>query len=413
MFPGVVLKRMSPEKSTLDQLRIDRNAPAKTKSFPWIFVIIGVLLVVGVPLGWWMTRPRAAEVKTWTASESSIGGSKTVLNASGYVVARREATVSSKVTGKVIEVFIEEGLKVKEGQILARLDPSNTKVNLDLAEAQLNAARSGLNETKVRLDEAGKELSRVIGLANLKVASAADLDHAQAEASSLKARLDRQEVEVTVAEVQVKLWQQQMDDTVIRAPFAGVITSKNAQPGEMISPMSAGGGFTRTGICTIVDMESLEVEIDVNESYINRVTPGQPVTATLDAYADWQIPAKVIAIIPTADRQKATVKVRVGFDKLDPRILPQMGVKVAFQGGEQTAAVSRGITIPKGSVRKKNGRDFVWIIQKGRAEERAVTVGNPRGDEITVQSGLAAGEKVVVEGAEKLTEGDAVQEAKR
>src|SRR5207237_800120 len=152
------------------------------------------------------------------------------------------------------------------------------------------------------------------------------------------------------------------------------VTSKNAQPGEMISPLSAGGAFTRTGICTIVDMESLEVEVDVNESYINRVQGGQPVEATLDAYQEWKIPCKVIAIIPTADRQKSTVKVRVGFDKLDPRILPEMSIKVAFReavtGG---SAASRGVAVPKAAIQQRDGRDVVLVVQNGVAERRAVT----------------------------------------
>lgn len=404
---------MSPEKSTLDQLQIDRNAPEKKSSLGWIasVVLVGLgLLALAV---WKFAGPKAVPVRTLVLRETGGGeGGKTVLNASGYVVARREATVSSKVTGKVIEVFAEEGMKATNGQVLARLDSSNIKANLDLAQAQLEAARSALIETKVRLDEAEKELRRTLGLANEKVASTAELDRAQAEAHSTKARLERQQVEVSVAERQVNLWEQQMDDTIIRAPFSGIITSKNAQPGEMISPISAGGGFTRTGICTLVDMDSLEIEIDVNESYINRVTPGQGVVATLDAYPDWQIPAKVIAIIPTADRQKATVKVRVGFEQLDPRMLPQMGIKVAFQGGEQTAAAKRALSVPKSAVRRDGGRDIAWVVHNGRAERRAITVGVSRNDEVTIVAGLSAGEKIIVSGPDHLADGDKVEEAK-
>src|SRR5262249_31410353 len=195
-------------------------------------------------------------------------------------------------------------------------------------------------------------------------------------------------------------------------PFAGVHTTKDAQPGELISPISAGSGFTRTGICTIVDMSSLEIEVDVNESYINRVKPAQPVEATLDSYPDWQIPTKVIAIIPTADRQKATVKVRVGFDKLDPRILPDMSVKVAFQSAPNTSASGtsddaraglRGnMTIPKSALRQRDGRDIVWVVRDGRAEPRAVTAGTTRGDDVAITSGLSGGEKVVVDPTDHL-----------
>ena len=404
---------MSPEKNMLDELRINRHAP-EPRRFP-VATLAGilVLLLLAAAAIWWFTRSKAVPVQTMIVRATASGGQKTVLNASGYVVARREATVSSKVTGKVIEVLVEEGKRVHAGQVLARLDDTNVKASLQLAEAQLAAVKSALTETQVRLDEAQKEFKRVTSLATNNIATQSDLDKAVAEVNSLKARLERQQVEATVAERQVALWQQQMDDLVIRAPFAGVVVSKNAQPGEMISPISAGGGFTRTGICTIVDMDSLEVEVDVNESYINRVEPGQPVEATLDAYPDWRIPSKVIAIIPTADRQKATVKVRVGFEKLDPRMLPQMSVKVAFRGAGEVATGSRVVTIPKSALRRENDRDVVLVVQNDRVERRAVTVGNSQSDEIGVSAGLADGEKIVVGGPETLNDGDRVEETKR
>jgi len=336
-----------------------------------------------------------------------------VLNASGYVTARRQATVSSKVTGKVIEVLVEEGKRVEAGQVLARVDDTNIKASRRLAEAQLAAAKAALDETRVRIKEADLQLKRTADLAKASIATQADLDTAEAESQSLKARLDRQQVEVTVGEREVAIWQQQLEDTVIRAPFAGIVTSKNAQPGEMISPMSAGGSFTRTGICTIVDMDSLEVEVDVNESYINRVGPGQPVQAKLDAYPDWTIPCKVIAIIPTADRQKATVKVRVGFDKLDPRILPEMAAKVAFRGAETTGiATSPTLIVPRMAVQSLDGRDAVFVVQNGRAERRAVTIGGTRDDEAVIASGVTAGERVIVGAPAMLIDGTPVREGK-
>jgi HlyD family secretion protein len=265
------------------------------------------------------------------AREASSGsGDRTLLNASGYVTARREATLSSKITGRVTEVLIEEGQAVIAGQVIARLDDTNVRANLLLARAQVEAVVSAQEESRVRIREAELDLQRQSNLLTAKVSPQSDFDRAEASVLAWKARLAQQQSERVVAERNVAIWEQQLDDTVIQAPFAGVVTSKNAQPGEMISPMSS-GGFTRTGICTIVDMESLEIEIDVNESYINRVKPGQPVEAALDAYSEWKMPCKVIAIIPTADRQKSTVRVRVGFNQLDPRILPQMGVKVAFR----------------------------------------------------------------------------------
>ena len=407
---------MGPHKNALDELRIDRSA-ARTSGFKGWLVVVTLLVLLLLAVGlWWSSRPKALEVRTVTVRDASSGGStssRTVLNASGYITARRQATVSSKVTGKVIEVLVEEGKRVEAGQILARVDDTNIKASLRLAEAQLAAARSALEETRVRIKEADLQLRRTADLAKENIATQADLDRAEAEAQSLKARLDRQQVEVTVAEREVAIWQQQLEDTVIRAPFAGIVTSKNAQPGEMISPMSAGGSFTRTGICTIVDMDSLEVEVDVNESYINRVAPGQPVEAKLDAYPDWTIPCKVIAIIPTADRQKATVKVRVGFEKLDPRILPDMAAKVAFRGADTTGLeASRTLLVPRAAVQSLDGRDAVFIVQSGRAERRVVTVGGIRDDEAVIASGVAAGEKVIVGAPPALSHGTPVKEGK-
>jgi RND family efflux transporter MFP subunit len=296
---------------------------------------------------------------------------------------------------------------------LARLDDSNLKASLDVAQAQLDSTRLLLNETRAQLKQADAEFQRDANLFKAQIESQSDLDKAESDAMTLRARVLRQERDIVAAEKQVALWNQQIDDMVIRAPFDGVATTKDAQPGEMISPVSAGGGFTRTGIGTIVDMNSLEIEIDVSESYINRVEPGQPAEAILDAYPDWPIPCKVIAIIPTADRQKATVKVRVGFDKLDPRILPDMAVKVAFQ---QTASAptanAHAILIPKSAVQNRDGHDVVFIVGNNRAERRAVTVSDTRGEDDVISAGVSAGEKVIVETPPGLKDGAEVKEKK-
>ena len=402
---------MSHDKEALDGLRIDRSAANKRGVSPWLLVILLLAFAVVGGAVWMMKRPKTAAVRTIAVQEQSSGGQKTLLNGSGYVTARRQATVSSKVTGKVLEVLVEEGMKVEAGQVLARIDSVNVEAGLRLAEAQRESARHALKETRANLDQAQRELKRFTQLAENSIASGSDLDRAEAGAKALEARLEYQQAQVVVAEREVAQWKQQLDDTVIRAPFAGIVTSKNAQPGEMISPMSAGGSFTRTGICTLVDMSSLEIEVDVNESYINRVEPGQRVAATLDSYPDWQIPAKVIAIIPAADRQKATVKVRVGFDKLDKRILPDMGVKVAFQGNDGDAALrSRAVSLPKAAVHEQDGQTVVWIVRDGRVERRAITVGAKNTDEVTVAAGLSSGERVVVESPEGLVEGARVRE---
>ena len=404
---------MSPDKQTLDELRINRPDARRIRPRAGFVVVVLAVLATVAGAVWWFNRPKAVVVRTIVAQQTADGGQKTLLNASGYVTARRQATVSSKVTGKVVEVMVEEGMKVEAGQVLARIDASNVEKSLRLAEAQFDSASKGLAETRANLEQAERELRRVSQLAANRISSQADLDRAESEAKSLQARLDRQLADVVVAEQEVAVWKQQLDDTTIHAPFAGIVTSKNAQPGEMISPMSAGGGFTRTGICTIVDMNSLEIEVDVNESYINRVEPGQRVEAVLDAYPDWHIPAKVIAIIPAADRQKATVKVRVGFEKLDSRILPDMGVKVAFQSAGNGQPAARNIAVPKIAVRQRDGRDMVWVVRDDRVERRAVTLGATRGDEVTIEAGLKDGEKIVVEGPADLAEAARVTEAKR
>ncbi len=405
---------MDPQKPTLDDLRIKRSDAPKSNLPLWPIAIgVCVLALVAVVV-WWFLRPKAIEVRTAVAREiTSNGGERTVLNASGYVTARRAATASSKVTGKVVEVLIEEGMKVNEGQVLARLDDTNVKANLNVAQAQLESAKQGVGETAAQLKQAESEFQRTAELSKQSIASQSDLDSAEANAKTFRARLARQQSDVTVVERQVEMWQQQMDDLIIRAPFAGVVTTKDAQPGEMISPVSAGGGFTRTGIGTIVDMDSLEIQIDVNESFINRVEAGQPVAATLDAYAQWKIPCQVIAIIPTADRQKSTVKVRVGFDQLDPRILPEMAVKVAFRetGGPATPA-GRTILLPKSAIRQQDGRDVVLVVQNGKAERRAVSVNSASGNEAVIGAGVAAGEKVIVDSPAGLADGVKVKEAK-
>lgn len=402
-------------KSALDDLKIEPDQ-RRSGGGSWWWIVLILLLVVG---GWFVFQRQtaAAQVTTATVIEETSGAgglSSTVLNASGYVTARRQATVSSKSTGKIVEVLIEEGMAVKEGQLLAKLDPTNLDRSLHLAQAQLESTKAALAETQVQLAEARRELRRTQQLAEQKIASASDLDSADAQANALAARLSAQEAEVEVAEKQVALYQQQLDDLEIRAPFAGVVVTKNAQPGEMISPLSAGGAFTRTGICTIVDMNSLEIEVDVNEAFINRVQAGQTVTATLDAYPDWKIPGKVIAIIPTADRQKATVKVRIGFDQLDPRILPEMGIKVAFQEPSpengKSSKPTRRLTIPAAAMRNNGGSDVVFVLDDGRAHLRSIKVSGREGDKVVVDSGLSAGERVIIKGPENLTDGQKVKE---
>lgn len=408
---GALIGPVNPANPRLDDLRIERP-PGGRPPRRLAAAALGLVLIAGAAVAAWIaSRPSVVAVKTAVARPaSSEAEGRTVLNASGYVTARREATVSSKIVGKVDEVRVEEGTKVVAGEVLARLDDTNARASLLLAEAELDSTRKAIEETRAQSRQAEQDLARETSLLSTGVAAQADFDHAEAAALALRARLVRQEADAVAAERTVEVVRQQWEDTVIRAPFGGIVTSKNAQPGEMISPMAA-GGFTRTGICTIVDMESLEIEVDVNESYINRVGPGQEVAAVLDAYPDWSIPCRVIAIIPTADRDKSTVKVRIGFDRLDPRILPEMSVKVAFEtSGAAAATASSAVVVPKAAVQWSDGQDVVMVIKDGRAERRAVKVQNASGDESTLSAGVSAGERLAASWPPGLQDGSRVKE---
>ena len=402
---------MTSVKSSLDELRIDRSHDHRSRG--WLGVVIVFLLAGGGVFAgyrWWSStqtpQVNTANVRQTTAEDAQPA----VLNASGYVTARRRATVSSKITGKVIDVRVEEGMAVQEGQILARLDDSSERSYLALAEAQLGAVRAALAEFEVRWVEAQLTLTRTRELVEEGVTSRADLDTAQAEFDSFGARIAHSRKQVSVAEREVDVRRTALEDTIIRAPFTGIAITKDAQPGEMISPITAGGGFTRTGICTVVDMESLEIEVDVNERYINRVSPDQRVVATLDAYPDWRIPARVITTIPAADRQRATVLVRIAFDSLDPRILPDMGIDVAFlesEPPEESVELPR-LWIPTSSVRQENGASVVFVVEGDVAERRSVTIGLEDASDVEVLGGVRRGERVVVDVPMGLTDGQVI-----
>jgi len=412
---------MSSLKDDLASLKIDHSARAGGGGRTGL--LVAVLIVGALAAGGWFyaQRVQAETVRTVSVASESGGASPgAVLNASGYVTARRRATVSSKVTGKVIEVLIEEGQAVRKGQIVARLDDSQLRASLAVAKAQVEAARRSTAEDEARLREAQLTQGRLQALIKENVVGRAEVDTANAQVESLTARIAMAKQQVEVAETQVRAIETDLNDMTVRAPFDGVAISKDAQAGEMISPVSAGGGFTRTGIGTIVDMSSLEIEVDVSESYINRVRPSQPVEAVLDAYPDWRIPAHVITTVPSADRQKATVRVRIGFDKpegsaqLDTRILPDMGVKVSFfaeKAAEPAAAVPKArLLVPKAAVRSANGQSIVFVVRDERVERRAVKVGATEGDRTEILSGLSVGDRVVVEGPDTLADGARVKE---
>ena len=400
---------MVDSSDDLSALRIEREPldAGGSRWGKWLFLLL-LLAAAGGGAWYWVARERPIEVEVVPVTERAAGTQASVLNASGYVTARRRATVSSKVTGKVIEVNVEEGMAVRQGQILARLDDSTLQAALRLYRAQLEAAKQQIPESEVRLEQARVMLQRQERLRKEGLNTPNDIDNAKAEVDSLIARIASAREQVKVAESQIAMQQTAIEDTVIRAPFSGVAISKDAQAGEMVSPVSAGGGFTRTGICTIVDMKSLEIEVDVNESYINRVRTGQPVSAVLDAYPDFQIPANVITLVPTADRQKATVLVRIGFQKLDPRILPDMGVKVTFlrEAEGRDAPAAQAVTlVPQAAVRKDGESSFVFVVRQNTVERRAIKTAGTDGDRLEVVAGLRGGDRVVISPPPDMTDG--------
>lgn len=406
---------MSDNNELLSKLRIDRDDLADSSSprWPWFLAAAFVALLLAAGL-WALLSPDPLAVETRMAQVTKVNGggaSASVLDATGYVTARRAATVSSKVTAKVTEVLVEEGMAVEKGQVVARLDTSNASKDLAVQEAGLAQARAQLRETRARLAEAERTRTRLSELFERDQVSEAELDTATSNVEALQAQLAAREAGVLSARRRVELQQQRMDDLVLRAPFAGVVVSKDAQPGEMISPVSAGGGFTRTGICSLVDMDSLEIEVDVNEAYIQRVSPGQPVRATLEAYPDWNIPAEVLAIVPTADRQKATVRVRVGFNELDPRILPDMGVQVKFLEADSepgNTGDTAALLIPQGAVLERDGQSVVFVVEQQRARQRVVSTRSRSGGEVAVESGLEPGEQYIVAPPSDLEDGAVV-----
>ncbi len=410
----------------LKELRIDRNAhtePPPSRRGLWMGLLAAAVLA-GLGVGGWALFAGNDAIEVETAPVSAIAtsssGSTSVLDATGYVVPRRIATVSAKVTGKVREVLIEEGQRVEAGQVMATLDPIDADSNRALARSQFEASRSQVGSVQAQLKEAEANASRLGQLVGQKLVSRQQFEQAIAARDSLRAQLATAQRNAQVAQDSLRIADNGVDNTIVRAPFAGVIIAKSAQPGEIISPSAAGGGFTRTGIGTIVDMDSLEVEVDVNEAYIGKVQPKMPVEATINAYPDWKIPAEVIAIIPTADRGKATVKVRIALKERDARIVPDMGVRVSFLDSVKPVATASpkpaGVLAPNNAVTQRtvDGKDadVVFVINGGKAVQTAVQLGEVRGDQRVVLSGLSAGETVVSEPSADLKDGTAVTEKK-
>jgi RND family efflux transporter MFP subunit len=402
----------SAPKPDLGALRINKDQRKERKTGKIFGILLVAILVIAAVAGAAYFTHNSAPVVEVAAAQKAGSGPTALLNASGYVTPRRRATIAAKITGRVTRVNFDEGMHVQEGFVLATLDDSDVRRALDSAKADRDSAQAAIADFQVQLKNAEIELQRARQLLAAGVQSQQTLDTATMTADSLRAKIALSKQQVAASQARVAEAQQNVDNTVIRAPFEGIVVSKDAQVGEMVSPNSAGGGFTRTGIATIVDMNSNEIEVDVNEAYIARVVPGQNVTAVLDAYPDWQIPSRVRTVIPTADRQKATVKVRISFLKLDPRILPDMGIKVTFFGAEpeqKNGAAVPAVLVPQSAVREDQGKKIVFLVKEDRLERRAVTVGSTRGTDAEILAGLEAGDKVVVNGSAALHDGETVE----
>ena len=402
----------------LKSLKIDRNAepPPSSQRGLWIaLAVLAALLVLGAA-GWALFgRDKGIEVQTAEVlAIGNGGGNPSVLDATGYVVARRMATVSSKITGKVREIMIEEGQQVEAGQIMATLDPIDANAQRDLSQSQVLAAQSQINSVRAQLKDAESNAARLGTLVGQKLVSRAQFEQAVAQRDALRAQVTTAQRNAQVASASLRIADLSVDNTIVRAPFAGVVIAKAAQPGEIVSPLSAGGGFTRTGIGTIVDMDSLEVEVEVGEAFIGRVKPGMPTETLLNAYQDWKIPGKVIAIIPAADRGKATVKVRVGLDAKDARIVPDMGARVGFLEAVKPvdANAKPGVLAPASAIVQRGGKDVVFIVAGEQARQRSVTLGRTLGDDREVLQGLAGGDNVILDPSEKLVDGARVRLAR-
>jgi len=415
---------VADKSSLLNQLRIDRSEPPVRRSLTRWWTLAAAITIGGAGLvAWSISRSAAVPIRTAVAlslrNESSSLGAASLLDASGYVVARRRATVASKITGKIIEVSLEEGQRVESGQIIARLDDSNARAAWAQSEAQVKQAEALVTSAQTAYRDALPIFERNERQKAAAVISAQSFDQARAQIDAAKSELLVAQGELDAAQAGRMIAQRNLDDTIIRAPFSGIVTEKAAQAGEMVSPISAGSGFTRTGIGTIVDMNSLEVEVDVSENFIGRVLPQQPVRIKLNAYADWDIPGSVIATIPAADRAKATVKVRIGILAKDSRILPEMGARVSFLGEASpgssisyTAPQSIGVTIPAEAIATSEGQHFAYVVHNSTVQRCLVQLGAKKAADQTVTTGLQEGDIVAIGDLSRLRDGAKVRISK-
>jgi len=387
----------SDKSSLLDSLKIERTPVRRKSTSPWVYgAAVAALLAAGAG-AWFFWPDNAIPVHVITASAEGAGGGGASLDASGYVVARRKATLSAKIMGKISEVNFEEGMKVKQGDIVARLDDSDFQAALHQAQAQARMAKSTMDNTAPIYTR--YQAARAQGAISTDAVENQRLAY------------DNARTAYDAAVATVAMAQSNLNNTLVRAPFSGVVTVKVAQVGEVVAPQASGGGDTRTGILTIVDMDSLEVQVDVSENYIERVKTGGDAVIHLDAFPDWDIPGSVFAVIPTADQSKGTVAVRVKIKSKDPRILPNMAARVGFMTAPEKGAaqaVSR-VTVPVGAVIANGKTGSIFVINDGKVEKRDVALGLKTAQSVTILSGISAGDRLASDNLDKLHDGDKVK----
>lgn len=408
---------MTTPAPDLSKLRIDRDTPAPglRRALVRNLVLAGIAVVVIGGIVVFMRRGGATTVQVAVAAVtdggSSAGAGAASVTANGYVVARTRASVSAKIPGRLAFLGVSEGSFVRRGDVIARLDNADYRAQVTQAEAGLASARAQLIEAQSDRDQLGRDVRRLrdIRTQNAALVSPHELESAESRAAQGEARANSAAARVDEADAGLRYAQASFDNTLIRAPFTGTVLRKEAEVGEVVAP-SVGGGLTRGAVVTMADLTTLEVEVDVNEAYIARVKSDQGARITLDAYPDTSFRGSVRQVVPTADRQRATVQVKVAISDRDPRILPEMGARVDFLEPEAPRATAdapapRRIRVPVAAVRDVGGRATVWLVRDGRLESRSVDAGPSSGGFREIRTGLAGGELLLMGGVETPRDG--------
>jgi RND family efflux transporter MFP subunit len=415
----------APPAADLSKLRINRDdpPPAVKRALGRVLWLVGAAVVIIAAVVMIGRRGGGVPVQVVTVSTTTGDGGRgtgasgsVAVVANGYVVARTKAAVSAKIPGRLAMLNVSEGSRVEKGAIIARLDNADYAAAVGQAEAGLASAKATLIEAQSDRDQMQRDYVRVrdIHAQNPNLVSPQDVENADSRARQAEARFGAQQARVDAAAASLRMAQANLENTYIRAPFSGTVLRKEAEVGEVVAP-SVGGGLTRGAVVTMADLATLEVEVDVNEAYIARIQGGQLARITLDAYPDTAFRGTVRQVVPTADRQRATVQVKVAIVDRDPRILTEMGAKVEFLEPPRAApagaeAVERvRIMVPAVAVRSEDGRSVVWLVRDGRLQKRDVDAGPVSGSFREIRSGLSGGEQLLVGGIETPKEGQRVK----